>query len=113
MSNIGDHNFLTELEWVAESAQNPHSNNYDRYCDWYEWQQDAKSQEREIRKVTNIRTKLGWSRCKLFKRISSMPLHVFNIMRKIEPQFATNTPEGKRLLHKLLLRRPEFSVRWD
>lgn len=112
MPNIG-HDGLTELEWVAESAQNPYSHNYDRYCDWFDWHQDQLSQERELRKVTSIRTKLGWSKCKMFRRVASMPLHVFNILRKISPEFATNTPEGKRLLYRFLIRRPEFSTSWE
>ena len=111
MANIG-HDGLSELEWVAEAAQNPHSNNYDRYCDWWDWHQHALSQERELRKVSNTRRKLGWSRCKMFRRVASMPLHVFNILRHIDPEFATNTPDGKKKLYKFLLRRPEFSTSW-
>ena len=111
MPYIGDE--LSELDWVANAAQEPYSNNYRRYCDWYQWHQDAKSMDSEMRRITSVKSKLGWTRCKLFRRCASMPLHVFAILRRIEPEFATNTQDGRKLFYRFLQRRPEFSVSWD
>lgn len=112
MSNVG--NVLSELEWVAETAQHPDTNNFDRYCDWHDWHQDMKSQERELSKITSIGRRMGWSNFNRFRRVSSMPLHVFIALKHItHGEFGSNTEEGRKLLHRFLVRRPEFSVRWD
>ena len=39
-----------------------------------------------------------------------MPTHIFMIMKRLDPEFATQTKEGKRKLLKFLMQRPEFSV---
>ena len=105
-------NVLSDLEYIAETAQDPRTVNFSRYCDWYEYRQSQQSIEEELRKVTSIHTKLGWTDRGMMKRVASMPLHVFVLLRKIAPEFSTATPEGKKLLHKFLLRRPEFSTDW-
>lgn len=110
MPNVGGG--MAELEYIAETAQDPRTVNYARYCDWWDYRQDQQSIEEELRKVTSIHTKLGWTDHGLLKRVASMPLHVFVLLRRIAPEFSTATPEGKRLLHKFLLRRPEFSTDW-
>lgn len=105
-------NVLSDLEYIAETAQDPRTVQYRRYCDWWDYRQSQQSLEEELRKVTSIHTKLGWTDKGMMKRVSSMPLHVFVLLRKIAPEFSTATPEGKKLLHKFLLRRPEFSTDW-
>lgn len=111
MPHVG--NVMSELEWVAETAQNPATNNFDRYCDWFDYHQDQKSLEREYGKLTSLGTRMGWTALNHMRRVSSMPLHVFVALRRItNGEFASNTPEGRKLLHKFLIRRPEFSVRW-
>lgn len=105
-------NVLSDLEYVAQTAQDPRTVQFRRYCEWWEERQDRQSVEEEYRKVTSIHTKLGWTDGGMMKRVASMPLHVFVLLRRIAPEFSTATPEGKRLLHKFLLRRPEFSTDW-
>jgi len=99
-----------EIDWVCDTAQDERTNNFRRYCDWYAYNQGQLDTEREIQKVTSARTKLGWSEGKLFKRIASMPLHVFLILRRIDPEFSRNTPEGRKKMYAFLRHRPEFSV---
>ena len=107
MPNVGSPG-LEELEWIAETAQNPPTVNYQRYCDWADYHQDLKQMEAEARKVTSIKTKMGWSAGKMMKRIASMPLHVFVLLRHVDKDFARNTPEGIKRLRRFLMRRPEF-----
>lgn len=107
MANIGSPG-LDEMEWIAEAAQNPYTVNYQRYCDWAEYHQDLKQMEAEVKKVTSIKTKTGWSQGGMFKRIASMPLHVFALLRHVDKDFARNNEEGKKRLYRFLMRRPEF-----
>lgn len=107
MPNIGSPG-LEEMEWIAETAQNPHTVMYDRYCDWADYNQSMKQMEAEARKVTSIKTKMGWSECKMFKRVASMPLHVFTLLRHVDKDFGRNNPEGIKRLRRFLMRRPEF-----
>jgi hypothetical protein len=111
MPNVG--NVLSELEWVAETAQHPDTNHFDRYCDWFDYHQDQKSLEREYGKITSLGTRMGWTNFNHFRRVSSMPLHVFVALKQLtHGEFGSNSKEGRDLLHKFLIRRPEFSVRW-
>jgi|SRR3990167_2754980 len=106
-------NVLSDLEYIAETAQDPRTVNYKRYVDWWDYHQDQKSLEREYAKITSVGKQIGWSSMSTMKRVSCMPLHVFVMLRRItNGEFSSNSEEGKRLLHKFLLRRPEFSVRW-
>ena len=105
-------NVLSDLEYVAQTAQDPRTVQYRRYCDWYEGNQDRQAIEEEFKKVTSIHTKIGWTDKGLMKRVASMPLHVFVLLRRIAPEFSTSTVEGRKLLHKFLIRRPEFSTDW-
>lgn len=109
MANIGGQDYK-ELDWIAETAQIPGTNNFHRFCDWWDYHQDLKQMEKEVRKVTSIRTGLGWSQAKMFKRIGSMPLHVFNALRKVDPEFGRNSPEGRKKMHRFLMRHPEYGA---
>lgn len=109
MSNIGKDGW-SEIDWICEAAQHEESNNFRRYCDWYSTNQTMKEMEDESKKISSIRTKKGWSEGGMFKRISSMPLHIFNIMRRLDPEFAVNTKRGRAKLIAFVQRRKEFSV---
>lgn len=100
-----------EIDWVCEAAQKESSNNFNRYCDWFDVHQDQLTLEKEAHKVSTAYKQLGWSEGKSVKRIMCMPLHLFNILRRIDPDFGRNTPEGKKKLYKFLLRHPEYSVK--
>ena len=67
--------------------------------------------EAEALKVSTIRNQIGWTHEGMMKRIASMPLHLFDIIRKINPEFATPTKDGKASLYRFLLAHPEFTVR--
>ena len=36
-------NVLSDLEYIAETAQDPRTVNFRRYCDWYEYRQSQQS----------------------------------------------------------------------
>lgn len=99
-----------ELDWICDNAQRPEANNYRAYCDWYAWNQDQKSMEAEAAKVSTVRNQLGWSQGRMFKRIGSMPLHIFVILKRMDREFASNTADGRKKYLKFILRRPEFAV---
>lgn len=107
MANIGQPG-LDELEWIAETAQQPGTTNYFRYCDWFDEHRTQKQMEAEVHKVNSVKGKMGWSQARTMKRIASFPLHVFTLFRRVDKDFARNTPEGKKRLYRLLARRPEF-----
>lgn len=107
MPNVGQPG-LDELDWIAEAAQRPGTSNYDRFCDWNDYHKDLKQMEAEARKVTSIKTKMGWSNCKMMKRIASMPLHVFTLLRHVDKDFARNNPDGIKRLRRFLMRNPVF-----
>ena len=100
-----------EIDWVVAAAETPGTNHFRRFEDWYLWNQLQKSSEAETRKVSSIRTQLGWSSGKLFKRIASMPLHLYMILHRIDPEFGRNTKEGRAKMYRFVQRHPEFSVR--
>jgi hypothetical protein len=99
---------LDELDWIAETAQKPGTTNHARYCDWFDYHRDLKQMEAEVRKVSTIRSRMGWSQARHFKRIASFPLHVFALFRRVDKDFARNTPDGIKRLYRVLARRPEF-----
>ena len=100
-----------EIDWIVETAQKPETCHYRRFEDWYREEQDQKSMEREALKVSTIRNQVGWTHGGMFKRVASWPLHIFMMIRKVHPEFARNSPDGKRLLYKILARYPMFTVR--
>lgn len=100
-----------EIDWVVETAQQESSNYFHRFEDWYAQHQTQKSMEDEIKRVSTMHRQLGWTHGKTMKRIMSMPLHVFMILRAIDPDFARNTPDGKKKVYKFLARHPMFTVR--
>ena len=110
MANIG-HEGDSEIDWVVNTAQDPRVNHYHRFEDWYLYNQDQKSMEAESLKVSTIRNQIGWTKHGRMKRIGSMPLHVFTVIRKLDPEFATATKAGKRKYYRFLLRHPQFTVR--
>lgn len=107
MANIGSPG-LDELDWIAEAAQNPNTVMYHRYCDWVDYNKDLKQMEAEVKKVTSAKAKAGWSNSRMFKRIASMPLHLFVLLRHIDKDFGRNNVEGIKRLRRFLMRRPEF-----
>lgn len=110
MANIG-HQGDSEIDWIVSTAQQPGVNHYQRFEDWYRWNQDQKSMEAETLKVSTIRNQLGWSNMGLFKRVASMPYHLFVAIRKIDPEFSTGNGPGKKKLYRFLMRHPQFTVR--
>jgi hypothetical protein len=40
-----------------------------------------------------------------------MPMHVFHVLRLIDPEFGRNTPDGKNKMYRFLARHPMFGVR--
>lgn len=110
MPNVGGAEWK-EIDWVVETAQKEGTINFHRFEDWYREHVTQKQMEDEVKRVSTMHRQLGWSRGKTMKRIMSMPLHVFNILRQIDPEFARNTPEGKKKVYRFLLRHPMFTVR--
>ncbi len=108
MANLGK--WRDEIDWICDSAQDPASNNYNRYCDWFDWHTEQKDYEREVKRISTAKAQLGWSAGGTLKRVACMPLHIFNIMKRIDPEFATGTKDGKKKLLKFILQRPEFAV---
>lgn len=107
MANIGSPG-LEELDWISEAAQLPGTTNYDRFCDWADYHRDLKQMESEARKVTSVKTKMGWSEGKMFKRIASMPLHLFVLLRHVDKDFGRNNQDGKNRLYRFLMRNPIY-----
>lgn len=110
MANIGGQDWK-EIDWVVNTAMNPDTNHFHRFSDWWDQQGEQKDMEREALKVSTIRKQIGWTKEGHLKRIASMPLHVFTILRKIDPDFARNTPEGRKKMYAFVLRHPMFSVK--
>lgn len=108
MANID--NGWSEIDWIVDAAQNPVSNNFVRFAEAVRWNQDQKSLEDEHRKISSIRKTGGWTAEGRMKRIGSMPLHIFNLMKRIDREFAANTPRGKALYLKFIKRYPLFSA---
>lgn len=100
-----------EIDWVIETAQKDGVNYFHRFEDWYREKQTQDSMEDEARRISTMHRQIGWSQSKNLKRIMSMPLHVFHIIRQIDPEFARNTKEGKSKVYRFLQRYPMFSVR--
>jgi len=108
VANVGKaHN---EIDWICDTAQQPGTRFHDRYCDWFDWHTDQVNYEREVKKISTAKNQLGWSEGGKLKRVACMPTHIFMIMKRLDPEFATQTKEGKRKLLKFLMQRPEFSV---
>ena len=109
MSNINSE--WNEIDWVVETAQHENTNYFHRFEDWYREHQTMKSMEDEAVRVSTAYRQRGWSDGKTMKRIASMPLHVFHIIRQIDKDFSRNTPEGKAKMYRFLARYPMFTVR--
>lgn len=107
MANVGQPG-LEELDWIAEAAQDPRTAMYHRFCDWNDYKRDLMQMEAEARKVTSIKTKMGWSQSKMFKRIASMPLHLFVLLRHVDKDFGRNNKEGIKRLRRFLMRNPIY-----
>ena len=100
-----------EHSWVVKTAQTIDDYNIRRFEDWYRWNQDLKSMEEESRKVSNIRKQIGWTNANYMKRVASMPLNVFVMLKNLDPELFANTKEGMKRFDRFLLHHPEFSVR--
>ncbi len=109
MSNVAD--TFKEHSWVVKTAQTIDDYNIRRYEDWYRWNQDLRSMEAEAKKVSSIRKNIGWTNAGFMKRIASMPLNVFMMLRKLDPEMLANTKEGMKKFDRFLVAHPEFSVR--
>ena len=108
MRNVADP--FREMDWIVHAAQSPAAHNYDRFCDWFDWQTEQLNYEREVKKISTAKRKLGWSAGGTMKRIACWPTHIFNIFRRINPDFGRNNDEGRKAMHKVIQRYPMFSV---
>lgn len=100
-----------EIDWIVQAAENDRANNFHRFEDWYREHQDQKQMEQEAMKVSTAYRQLGWTQGKMMKRIMSMPLHLFVLLRRVDPEFGRNSKEGKAKIYRFLQRHPEFTVR--
>jgi len=100
-----------EIDWIVSASKHEAAFNYQRYHQWVEENQSQKQMEEEVKKVSSIRKGIGWTEEGCMKRIASMPFHLYAILRRVDPEFGRNTPEGKKKFYRFLLNHPEFSVK--
>ena len=110
MSNVGGGEW-NEIDWVVETAQKEGTINHHRFEDWYIQHQTQKEMEEETKRISTMHRQMGRTKGHTMKRIMSMPLHIFKILRQIDPEFGRNTPEGKNKVYRFLSRHPMFRVR--
>ena len=100
-----------EMDWIVENAQNPNANHSWRFSDWYDWHTEVINYEREVKKLSTAKRQLGWSAGGTMKRVACFPTHIFELFRKLNPEFGRNNGEdGRKALHKIIQRYPMFSV---
>ena len=109
MANVIDQ--FKEHSWIVNTAQTQDNLYTHRWEDWYRGKETQDSLEREAKKISSIRKQIGWSNRNLMKRIASMPLFLFHILREIDKEMFANTKEGRKRFDRFLIRNPECSVR--